>query len=274
MSPLSPLLNSHQPEEQIPRLRAIMHQLRGPEGCSWDREQTHSSLIPNLIEETYELIDSLRNDDINHVREELGDLLLQVIFHSELAQEAGNFTFEEVAQTLCEKLIRRHPHIFGDSSANTPEEVISQWDAIKREEKNTQSTPYLHGTGTGLPALLRAIKLQKKAGKVKFDWPDSESVIEKIYEELNEVQETRQLQEGKLRVEEELGDLLFAVANLCRKEEIDPEIALHHANQKFERRFHRIEEKLQQANIPLGIATLKQMDQLWNLVKKEEHPPL
>ena len=248
-----------------------MRTLRSPEGCPWDKEQSHLSLIPCLIEECYECVDALRGTDKEHLKEELGDLLLQVIFHAQLAEEAQDFTLKDIIQGLNEKLIRRHPHIFQkDRALSSSQQVLTQWEAIKKQERQQEKSPFLQGTGEGLPALLRAVKLQKKAAKVGFDWPHSEAVCAKIEEELAEVRETQEKNEGAARLEEELGDLLFAVSNLCRKEHIDPEIALHRANQKFERRFGLIEQALQAEKIPLEQAGLEKMDSLWNQIKKEE----
>ncbi len=270
MSSPDTLILNREPDKQVERLREIMRRLRAPDGCPWDREQTHESILPDLLEETYEFVDTVRSGDFPHMREELGDLLLQVVFHAQIAEEAGHFTFDEVARELSDKLVRRHPHVFGDAEAKDTEAVLTRWDQIKRQERGDEKKPYLHGTGVGLPAILRAVKLQKKAGKVDFDWPDSDAVIEKIREELEEVVETRHNREGQKRLEEELGDLLFAVSNLCRKEHINPEVALNAANEKFERRFGQVEKKLTENGIPLGQATLEQMDALWETIKKEE----
>ena len=174
--------------KQLARLRAIMHRLRAPGGCPWDAEQTHESLIPNLIEEAYETVDTIQRGDHEHLKEELGDLLLQVVFHSEIAEEAGRFNLDDVARGISDKLVRRHPHVFAESEAADTDAVLQQWDAIKREEKGDGEKPYLHGVGKGLPGLLRASKLQKKAAKVGFDWPVEIGVLAKISEELLELQ--------------------------------------------------------------------------------------
>src|SRR5690606_13661210 len=173
---------------QLERLRAIMHRLRAPGGCPWDAEQTHASLVPNLIEEAYEAVDAIQRDDHGHLQEELGDLLLQVVFHSEIASETRRFDFDEVARGISDKLVRRHPHVFGQSEVGGTEGVLKQWDEIKRAEKGDSERPYLYGVGKGLPGLLRAAKLQKKAAKVGFDWPVETGVISKIHEELLELQ--------------------------------------------------------------------------------------
>lgn len=251
---------------QLDRLRAIMHRLRAPGGCPWDAEQTHESLLPNLIEEAYETVDAIRSGDLVHMREELGDLLLQVVFHSELAREAGNFDLDEVARGISDKLVHRHPHVFAASDAATTDAVLAQWDAIKRAEKGDQEKPYLHGVGKGLPALPRAAKLQKKAAKVGFDWPDVAGVVGKIREELAEVEEA--IHEGSAQaIEEELGDLLFSVVNLIRHRGTDPEVLMAAANAKFEMRFARMESLLQQDGTTLEQASLEVMEHMWQAAK-------
>lgn len=251
---------------QLERLRAIMHRLRAPGGCSWDAEQTHESLLTNLIEEAYETVDTIRRGDWEHLREELGDVLLQVVFHSELADEAGRYNFDDVAKVVSDKLIRRHPHVFAESSVNDTEAVLNQWDTIKRQEKGDVDEPYLHNIGKGLPAMLRAFKLQKKAAKVGFDWPDDAGVIAKIREELIEVEE--ELTSGnEERLSEEIGDLLFSVVNLARKHKLDPEILLETTNCKFESRFATMENALEQNDQDLKSASLDEMEQQWQAAK-------
>ncbi len=257
------MIECSEKERQIERLRAILHRLRAPGGCPWDAEQTHESLVPNLIEEAYETVDAIRRDDIPHLREELGDLLLQVVFHSELASERGDFDMDEVARGISEKLIRRHPHVFGASGADDTESVLRQWDEIKRAEKGTEDEAFLHGIGQGLPALLRAAKLQKKASKVGFDWPDEGGVTDKIREELDEVAAA----DSPEAAAEEIGDLLFSVVNLARFRKLDPEVLLAAANRKFEERFGVMEQALKERGIELGDATLDQMEAAWQAAK-------
>jgi MazG family protein len=252
---------------QLDRLRAIMHRLRAPGGCPWDAEQTHGSLVSNLIEEAYETVDAIQRCDMEHLREELGDLLLQVIFHSELAEEAGRFDLDDVARGICDKLVRRHPHVFAASEAGTSDAVLRQWDAIKREEKGTSEETYLHGTGKGLPALLRASKLQKKAAKVGFDWPTQSGVLSKIREELLEVEAAIDAQDLSA-VDEEIGDLLFSVVNLVRFRKLDPEVVLAASNEKFERRFAEMERRLKETGLSLDAATAEQMDDAWEKAKR------
>lgn len=251
---------------ELDRLRAIMHRLRAPGGCSWDAEQTHESLVPNLIEEAYETVDAIRRGDDTDMREELGDLLLQVVFHSEIAQETGRFDLDSVAKGISDKLVRRHPHVFGEAVAGDPDAVLKQWDEIKRGEKGEEDVPYLHGTGKGLPALVRGAKLLKKASKVGFDWPVETGVISKIREELLELQSAIDAQDMPA-VEEELGDLLFSVVNLSRFRKIDPEVLMARANAKFERRFEEMEKILKSSGKTLEAAKLGEMEDAWIAAK-------
>ncbi|KAB2638660.1 MAG: nucleoside triphosphate pyrophosphohydrolase [Verrucomicrobia bacterium] len=263
------MMDAPDPATQLARLRAIMHRLRAPGGCPWDAEQSHASLIPNLIEEAYETVDTIQRGDFNHLREELGDLLLQVVFHSELAEEAGHFNFDDVAREICDKMIRRHPHVFAQSAADTPEAVLIQWDEIKREEKGSAGQPYLYGIGHGLPALLRAAKLQKKAAKVGFDWPDETGVLAKIHEELTELHHAIAAADPQA-IAEETGDLLFSIVNLTRFHQLDPELVMAAANRKFEQRFATMQQRLLAANLSLEVATLDQMEAAWQQVKTLE----
>lgn len=255
--------------KQLARLRAIMHRLRAPGGCPWDAEQTHETLVTNLVEEAYETIDAIQRHDHKHLEEELGDLLLQVVFHSEIASEAGRFNLDDVARGISDKLVKRHPHVFGTSEAGTTEAVLRQWDEIKRGEKGTSEEPYLHDTGKGLPALLRASKLQKKAAKVGFDWPVETGVLAKIHEELLELQVA--IDEKNMdAISEELGDLLFSVVNLARFRKIDPEILMDAANRKFETRFGVMERILKAKRLTLDAATPAQMEDAWVAAKASE----
>lgn len=249
--------------KQMDRLRAIMHRLRAPGGCPWDAEQTHRSLVPNLIEEAYECVDAIQREDHAHLQEELGDLLLQVVFHSELAEEAGRYRLEDVVRGISDKLVRRHPHVFGDSVAGDSDAVLSQWDAIKRDEKGEAEKPWLHGVGKGLPALLRATKLQKKAAKVGFDWSDEAGVIAKIREELEEYENAS----GDEHAAEELGDLMFSMVNLLRFRGLDPEVVMDAANRKFEDRFSAMEKRLSASGSSLAAAGLDEMEAAWQAVK-------
>ncbi|MFD2255166.1 nucleoside triphosphate pyrophosphohydrolase [Luteolibacter algae] len=262
------MINCCEPGKQMERLRAVMHRLRAPGGCPWDAEQTHESIVPNLIEEAYETVDAIKRGDDADMVEELGDLLLQVVFHSEIAEGDKRFDFEEVARGISEKLIRRHPHVFATSTADDADAVLKQWDEIKRKEKGEKEVPYLHGVGKGLPALVRAGKLQKKAAKVGFDWPVETGVLAKIREELCELQSA--VEERNMHaVEEELGDLLFSVVNLARFRNIDPEILMSQANAKFERRFGAMEKELKERGRSLEEADLVEMETAWVRVKEQ-----
>lgn len=257
--------------KQLARLRAIMHRLRAPGGCPWDAEQTHESIVPNLIEEAYETVDTIQRGDHEHLKEELGDLLLQVVFHSEIAEEAGRFNLDDVARGISEKLVRRHPHVFAASDAADSEAVLRQWDAIKRTEKGDEEKPYLHEVGKGLPGLLRASKLQKKAAKVGFDWPVESGVIAKIREELLELESAINEQDLDA-VSEELGDVMFSVVNLTRFRKIDPEVLMAAANNKFENRFGGMERILKSRNLTLEAATAAQMEEAWEAAKRHMSP--
>lgn len=225
--------------DPVIRLREIVARLRAPDGCPWDREQTHESLRAALLEETYELIDAIDHADDTNLREELGDLLLHVVMHAQMASERGAFEFDAVATEICEKLIRRHPHVFGDQSAADSAEVLRQWEQIKRTEKAERKS-LLDGLPRALPALMRAQTAQKKAARVGFDWSDAEGVIEKIEEELAELKSA--LASGnEAAVAEETGDLLFSLVNLARKLRLDSEMTLNAATDKFITRFQAIE---------------------------------
>ena len=252
--------------DALTRLRYVVHRLRAPGGCPWDMEQTHASLIPHVIEEAYEVADAIRSGDPAQICDELGDILLQPVLHAEIASETGAFDLDKMAHGLTEKLIRRHPHVFGDTNAATSDAVLKQWDAIKRTEKGTEHEGLLHGTCNGLPPLMRAQKLQKKAARVGFDWPDATPVFAKIREEAAELEEA--IASGdKVHMEEELGDLLFSVVNLARKLGIESEPALAAANEKFTRRFHAMETHLREQGHELGKLSLEQMDAAWDEVK-------
>ncbi|NJM38144.1 MAG: nucleoside triphosphate pyrophosphohydrolase [Akkermansiaceae bacterium] len=261
------MIDSPAAENQMARLRAIMHRLRAPGGCPWDAEQTHLSIVPNLIEEAYEAVDAIQRADYDHLEEELGDLLLQVVFHSEIAEEAGRFNLDDVARGISEKLVRRHPHVFGDSGAATTDAVLQQWDEIKRTEKGDEVKPYLHDVGKGLPALMRASKLQKKAAKVGFDWPTETGVLAKIREELLELDSAVDAQD-LAAVDEEMGDLLFSIVNLARFRKTDPELIMAAANAKFEARFGKMETLLKSHGLSLETATAHQMEDAWEAVKQ------
>jgi ATP diphosphatase len=263
----------------IDRLLEIMATLRTPvSGCPWDLAQNFTSIASYTIEEAYEVADAIARGDMDDLREELGDLLLQVIFHSRMAQEQGAFAFADVVRTLTEKLVRRHPHVFGDAQGLTSKEVEGLWERIKLEERaeksrGQKSAPTLGGTLAGvpvaLPALTRALKLQTKAAKVGFDWDDPRAVLAKIREEADEIE--AELTRGDAgRAGSEIGDLLFAVVNLARHLDCDAEAALRATNSKFERRFAAIEQALAARGKTPEQATLAEMDSLWNEAKSKE----
>jgi len=248
------------------RLCQIVAKLRAPGGCPWDREQTNESLLPATIEEAYEVAEAARSKNDAHFREELGDLLLLAVMHAEIAAEAGRFKIAEVIDDVTEKLIRRHPHVFGQSDARDSNAVVRQWEAIKREEKKDDSH-YLASLPGALPALMRAEKAQKKVARVNFDWAKIEDVIAKLEEELSETKAAIESKDQK-SIEDELGDLLFAVVNLARKCGIDAESALQNATDKFRARFNRLEDELKSRGKRLGDAGLDEMDTIWNEIKR------
>jgi MazG family protein len=254
------------------RLQKIVHQLRAPGGCPWDVEQTHTSLRTNLIEEAYEVLEAIDSGDRAHLCEELGDLLLQVVLHGEIAAETAAFDLQAIAHGISEKLIRRHPHVYGESSVDTTDGVLRQWDEIKRAEKGGGPEQYLASVGRGMSALQRAAKIQKKVAKVGFDWPDTRGISDKIREELAETEAA--LTEGTAaEVAEEIGDLLFSVVNLARKLGHDPEVLLAATNEKFIQRFHVMEATLATAATSLGDATLDEMEAAWQGAKAPEKFP-
>lgn len=266
------------PSRDIARLIDIMTALRTPgTGCPWDLQQNFGTIAPYTIEEAYEVADAIARNDIDDLRDELGDLLLQVVFHARMAQEQAAFDFGDVVDSITRKLIRRHPHVFGDVRGLSPDEVKGLWDKIKADEKaerrangKTESeTGALAGIPAGLPALMRALKLQQKAGKVGFDWNDPLAVLAKIREETKEIE--AEIEGGdSARAAAEVGDLLFAVVNLARHLDVDPETALRATNLKFERRFASIEAALAARGKTPSQATLAEMDDLWNEAKAAE----
>src|SRR5438067_1945927 len=246
------------------RLCEIVAKLRAPSGCPWDREQTHESLLPQLIEEAYEVAGAVRTKDDANFREELGDLLLLIVMHAQIAREAERFDIDNVIDDITEKLIRRHPHVFGKSNASDSGAVLKQWESIKRAEKTGKH--YLDGLPAALPALMRAQKAQSKAARVNFDWSELRDVIAKIEEELAEAKSAIASQD-RPSTEDEIGDLLFAVVNLARKCNLDAESTLQSATDKFVARFTRLEDELQTQGKRLGDVDLAELDQIWNRLK-------
>ncbi len=268
--PDDPLI--HDPHGGLPRLLEIMRRLRDPEtGCPWDIEQDFDTIAPYTIEEAYEVADAIEREAWSELRDELGDLLLQTVFHAQIAQDRGLFGFTDVANGISDKMVARHPHVFGDESRDkSAEQQTRDWEAVKAAERAAKAqTGVLDGVAVGLPALLRAVKLQKRAARVGFDWPDASHVLDKITEEAAELQEAADtLTQDK--VEEEFGDLLFVMANLARHMKVDPEQALRGANAKFTRRFERIEMLLAERGMRPEDSTLEDMDALWDRAKTEE----
>lgn len=251
------------------RLREIIRTLRGPNGCPWDKKQTHESLKRYLIEETYEVLEAIDEQDDNHLVEELGDVLLQVMLHAQIGEDEGMFSIDDVIKTLTEKMIRRHPHVFGTNQVDTAEEVIKNWEEIKREEKKSEQTSLLDDIPKGLPALQRAYELQKQAAKVGFDWNDPAPIWMKLQEELAEFF-TELKNDDHEKLKKEFGDILFVLVNLGRYYEILPEESLHITNAKFKKRFLYIENEARKQGKKLEEMTLDEMDQLWDEGKKQE----
>jgi tetrapyrrole methylase family protein/MazG family protein len=262
--------------KNLQRLLDIMARLRGRNGCPWDREQTHRSLRRYLVEECYEVIDAIESGDDEHLKEELGDLLLQVVFHAQLAREERRFDFYEVAGVIADKLVHRHPHVFGNKKLHTAEQVLSQWDALKRAEKGRArplgAPSVTDGIPKHLPALMKAEEVQKKVAKVGFDWSKAEDVLAKIEEEVREVK--KELREAKskkkTKLDEELGDLLFAVVNLARFRKLHAEELLNHSVKKFTKRFRAVEAELRRRGKRPEDCSLAELDAVWEKVKKKK----
>jgi nucleoside triphosphate diphosphatase len=253
------------------RLLAIMRRLRGPSGCPWDREQTPISLKAYLIEEAYEVLEAIESGEPDSLREELGDLLLQIVFHAEIAHEHGQFAMVDVLARLIDKMVSRHPHVFGDTSVETPRQALAQWEAIKQREAEAQgrSRSVIEGVPRALPALLRAQRVQAKAARVNFDWPDARAAWAKVEEE---VQETAAALSGSDReqLQEELGDVLFSLVNVARLSAIDAEDALQRAIEKFRRRFTIMERELIARGTSVASASSEELERSWEAVKAQE----
>lgn len=253
----------------------IMDRLRSEDGCPWDREQDLGTLRGYLLEECYEVVEAIDRLDYEGIREELGDLMFQIVFQARIGKERGRFTINDVIQGIAEKMVRRHPHVFGDWQADSSEQVLKRWEEIKREEKNgarieRSGGSVLSGIPSALPALLKAYRLGTKAARVGFDWVEDKDVLSKIDEEYREMRLA--LAAGdETAVSEEIGDMLFTLVMLARRHRIDPEAALERANRKFTRRFREVEAELERRNIPLDEADLATMDSIWNEVKKERN---
>jgi len=260
------------PERQMARLLRIMEHLRDPDtGCPWDIEQDFATIAPYTIEEAYEVADAIARSDWNDLEGELGDLLLQTVYHTQMGTEAGLFSFASVACAISDKMIARHPHVFGaESREKSAEQQTLDWEKIKAAERAGKAQGRtLDGVAIGLPALMRALKLQKRAARVGFDWPDVAQVVDKIAEEAAEVVEARDIL-GPDALEEEIGDLLFNLANLARHLGVDPEVALRRTNAKFTRRFEAIEDRLAERGKTPATSNLAEMDSIWNEVRMSD----
>jgi tetrapyrrole methylase family protein/MazG family protein/ATP diphosphatase len=269
------------PPRPIDRLLAVMARLRDPEGgCPWDLEQNFATIAPYTIEEAYEVADAIEQNDMAALRDELGDLLLQVVFHARMAEEAGHFAFDDVAEAISDKMISRHPHVFGDHDADTPDDVKVTWEAQKEAERrakaarenggNGESLSALDGVTAALPALLRAEKLQKRAARVRFDWPEVGQVFDKLDEEVGEIRAEIASGGDPDRLEDEVGDLLFVAVNLARHLKVDPESALRRTNAKFERRFRAMEAELAGRGEKAEDQSLEALEELWQAAKRAE----
>jgi MazG family protein len=281
--------------QRFERAVEIMHRLRAPGGCPWDREQTFDSIKKYTVEETYEVLEAIENRDWAELPQELGDLLLQVLFYAEMAKEDGHFSIDEVLEDLTGKLVRRHPHVFGEAEAATSSEVLRNWEAIKRQERAQKSggddeehRPLLASVGTAMPSLLEGLKLSNKAAHVGFDWPNIEGLFDKLAEETDELRhEVEKIPppgpqpigrgvagargtQRDAHLQDEVGDLLFTVVNLARYLEVDPESALRRTNRKFRRRFGHVEQSLREQGKELGAATLDEMEHYWQAAKESE----
>jgi MazG family protein len=254
------------------KLCEIVARLRAPDGCPWDREQTNESLLPKLLEEAYEVGDAVRSGDDENLREELGDVMLLVVMHAQIASERGKWQIEQVVEEITAKLIRRHPHVFGDREAHDANAVVKLWDSVKRDEKKDKKEHYLAGVAAALPALMRAQKIQKKAAHVHFDWAEVSDVVAKVDEELAETKDA--IATGNTEdVAEEIGDLLFAIVNLARKTHHDAETLLQSATDKFVRRFNAVEDELREQGRKLGDVELDELDAIWNAQKRQTASP-
>ena len=253
------------------RLLDIMHRLRGPAGCPWDREQTRTSLKPYLIEEAYEVLEAIEADSVDGLREELGDLLFQVVFHAEIGAERGEFTMADLLVRLGEKMIRRHPHVFGDAQVQTPDQALTQWEAIKQREAEGQGRrrSVIDGVPRALPGLVRAQRIQSKAARVNFDWPDARAAWAKVEEEAAEA--SAALAAGDRRqIEEELGDMMFSLVNVARLASLDAEEALQRAIEKFRRRFVTMEDDLNARGTSIASVSPEELERSWQAVKAQE----
>jgi len=263
-------------EKQISRLISILADLRGPNGCPWDKEQTYKDINPYMLEEVHEVMEAIDNNDFEELKKELGDLLMHIVFHCQLASEEGRFTLADVAEAVCEKLIRRHPHVFGETKVKDSEEVLRNWEKIKAEERKEQNhgdRSLLEGLPKALPSLLRALRIGEKAHRVGFDWSDSDGVFRKVEEELSELRDVIASPDGaqdgtkQSRMEEELGDLLFTLVSVGRFLKIDSDSALRKSTNKFVRRFQQMEKEIRLQNRSMHDLSPAEWDVLWSRAK-------
>lgn len=255
-------------QENFEKLVDIMSRLRSEDGCPWDREQTHQTLKKYLIEESYEVIDAIDSNDMDELRGELGDLMLQVLFHAQIAKENGLFDINDVLEGINSKLLRRHPHVFGEAEVASAEEVLHRWEEIKRGEKGYEDrTSVLDGVPNTLPALSRAMEISKRAAKTGFEWPNIEAVMEKVEEEIAELKEEL-AEDDKQRTADEIGDLLFTIVNVARWKGIDPEDALRRMTKRFAERFRKIEKSASDSGRPLKEMSIHEMDDIWEKAKQ------
>ncbi|QUX91012.1 nucleoside triphosphate pyrophosphohydrolase [Marinomonas sp. A3A] len=264
---------------KVEQLQYLMSCLRDKEfGCAWDTKQTYKSIAPYTLEEAYEVLDAIEREDFDHLKEELGDLLFQVVFYAQMAEEEQRFTFDDIAAGIVEKMLRRHPHVFpegditrfGEPTMLSEEQIAQQWQQIKAQEKGKKpdGNSLLDEVPASMPALMQAVKIQQKVAKVGFDWPDVAPVFDKIREELDELEEAMK-EQNRLHVEEEMGDVLFAVSNLARHLNVSPDVALNKTNIKFRRRFGRIEALVSAQNKTLTDCSLEELDRYWDQTKRE-----
>ena len=257
-------------KEHISKLLEIMARLRNPDGgCVWDLEQTFATIAPYTLEEAYEVVDAIAREDLDDLRDELGDLLLQVVYHARMAEEAGAFDFDDVVATICDKMIRRHPHVFGQDTVKSAEAQTQAWEALKADERGASGAGTLDGVPVALPALVRGSKLSSRAARVGFDWPDTAAVRRKLDEELAELDEA--IVEGdRDGMADEMGDTLFTLINLCRHLKLDPERCLREANSKFETRFRRLEEMVESQQGDWTGYGIEALERLWQKAKQSE----
>ncbi|WP_312097787.1 nucleoside triphosphate pyrophosphohydrolase [Niallia sp.] len=256
--------------KEFSQLRHIIAELRGPNGCPWDKKQTHESLRKYLLEESYELIEAINEGDIDHIIEELGDVLLQVMLHSQIGQDEGYFSIDDVIEGISDKMIRRHPHVFGEEQAESVDDVMKHWQNAKKKEAKEEKSSVLDGINQALPHLMQAYELQKKAAKVGFDWPDANGAWEKVKEEILEFQKEIEEATNKEKIESEFGDVLFSLVNIARFYKVDPELAIFQTNKKFIQRFSYIEEKVKESGKEWSQMSLKELDGYWNEAKEKQ----